>query len=422
MGRGADFIIKNDGTQEYEIGFENTGDMVCSGGSYFDPLSGRLLGGQEKRSYLEVRSGSVLDWFPTAHFAMVIRDRDGNVAGRIGFYAHAMKYELTSSETHSDALDISVDLDSSPGDPNRDQVTITLREGVEYLGGLPAWRVPFGDDGRVLSSRVVERIVKGIGEQRITDFLVFCHGINNSPAEAIGIYRGYFAELNQVNGAQRTDRRIGAAAVLWPTKVTYAEDGPVAWVVNKTGYAPALANTVSVGAGLSRFVQALRAALAASGLDTKIHLAAHSLGTVMVTEAMAVLSRTPGGPWTSSAFLIQSPMPSATYLFPKPGGTGAVHGPVAATCSTKDSLIRNLGIGLGYAGVRILGEVGFDPGEHVGLLAMQKGKRVSPGDYSRPFTTVNCDARDGKDAVIGDHNDFRNADVARAHLAAMGIG
>ncbi len=404
MGRGAFFIIKNQSAMPLDVSFTSNSEMKREAGAKFEPLTRTFGPNEEAQSYLESDN-----WIETAHFDMLIHS-GGRQVGKLRFSASLLRYELQEKQRLAEELDFSVECGSH--DRDIDRVVISFRDTNEKLAGFSLWRLYIRGDGGLVDAQCVDSIANGVNQEQLTDLVIIAHGINNSPEEAINAFRHYFEKVSAVMGEVGAGRKLGVVAVFWPTKQTYGEDDSlISKIQNFSSYLSAPELVARVGEGMAHFLRKLRSQVNGS---THIHLAAHSLGTAMLSMTMRQHSGDER-PWASTAFLIQSPVTSASMV-PVPGAGAAIADRTVATCAPNDETISSVGSLLKITGARLLGLVGFDADEHVGRIRLAPGTRVTSGDYQKPLTTLDAEG------VIGNHNDYKREEVARAHLAAMGIG
>lgn len=88
------------------------------------------------------------------------------------------------------------------------------------IAGFPVQEVQFTKEGAVFDQAEVQALQSMIADHGITDLLVMSHGWNNNMDEARGLYTDWLTGLAAAPSTAhwKTDRKIGALAVLWPSK------------------------------------------------------------------------------------------------------------------------------------------------------------------------------------------------------------
>ncbi|MBG1268155.1 alpha/beta hydrolase, partial [Nostoc sp. WHI] len=242
----------------------------------------------------------------------------------------------------------------------------------------------------------------------VTDLIVLVHGVNNTRTAAKDIYKNY---LEQLHKCQDGKQGIAICGVIWPSQII--DDGEWYDFINFIGNITKLAPARDIGKnGLAPFLNAI----ATKHSKINIHLAGHSMGTLLIRGALHKLTTR-----IKTVFFIQSPLSANKSL---PGVPSDVldskleesyidlwiHGPIVCTYSNKDSLLKGI---TSYV-YETLGTEGFKKlsGNNKTLI-LRSGTKFSYKDFGKRFVSLDCGE------VIGDHNDFKKQEVAQAHLAAI---
>jgi pimeloyl-ACP methyl ester carboxylesterase len=91
----------------------------------------------------------------------------------------------------------------------------------EVIEDFPVEAVEFTKEGTIAKPEQADAAVALVGDEKLTDLLVFSHGWNNDMDQAWSLYRAWLAVIRPAvtrQGWTDANRKIGAVAVLWPSK------------------------------------------------------------------------------------------------------------------------------------------------------------------------------------------------------------
>lgn len=208
------------------------------------------------------------------------------------------------------------------------------------FGGFPFWEAALNNDDQpnqadieaTHSSRALAQALEA-GDWSITDLFVLIHGMNNKRDEAPGIYDAYMREIARVALEQNVDvNRIGVLGVYWPSSVVLKEGASLA----AGSTLPSL--NVLGGGGVFQQLKGI----VEKNANVRLHVAAHSLGTVVLAKALGRLASAGLGGRIGSAFLIQGAAQPGWF---GPGGelshvAERIAGPLLISTSQQDTLMQ----------------------------------------------------------------------------------
>lgn len=93
---------------------------------------------------------------------------------------------------------------------------------TETIGGCPTWRLVFDKDGDADPQTLAE-LRTGIGDNALSDVVLFSHGWNNDEAAASSLYDRWFGLLAPQLSPQR---RVGFVGIRWPSQLWRDEPIP----------------------------------------------------------------------------------------------------------------------------------------------------------------------------------------------------
>jgi hypothetical protein len=91
---------------------------------------------------------------------------------------------------------------------------------AENLRGFPFWLLSFDKQGNPEDAGAIDRLIAGLGSEKITDLFIFSHGWNNDRTVALALYNRFFGEMRKVLDSKplkSPTTRIGIAGVVWPS-------------------------------------------------------------------------------------------------------------------------------------------------------------------------------------------------------------
>lgn len=208
------------------------------------------------------------------------------------------------------------------------------------FNGFPFWEMALNNDDQpnhsdseaTQSSRALSQAL-GAPDWSITDLFVLVHGMNNKRDEAPGIYDAYMREIARVALEQGVDvARIGVLGIYWPSMIDLKN-------LDRLGAGSTLPSLkVLSGDGVSQ--QLIR--IIEANANVRLHVAAHSLGTVVLAKALGRLASVGLGGRIGSAFLIQGAAQPEWFA---PGGqlahvADSIGGPLLISTSQQDTLMQ----------------------------------------------------------------------------------
>ena len=411
MGRGTRVRIENQSETNLEISYEDVCCMFRGGdeGLNFDPISGQInpqgcLPRYQEDQYLE-KEANGLCAFKDGYFTMKLTEvSSGKHLARIKFKADKYGYKCEQYDLMDDRLNVVLDMGS-----NKLKVLISSSPKFERVAGYPYIDIEFNSDGKLIDPRVTDTVIEELKHQnQITDLLFLVHGVNNTKKAAKEIYEKYLQIMRECQDEQQ---RIAVCGVIWASQIVSDEEEWYESIVNFTGNLTKITPARNLGEkGLAPFLNTV----ATKHNQIHIHLAAHSMGTVVVRGALRELSAS-----IKTVFFIQSPLSANKSLPLVPSNVldskleesyinKWVCGPIICTYSGKDDLLKKIPF------FTTMGEKGFLElsGNHK-VLPLRSGTKVSHQDFDKRFVNLDCGE------AIGDHNDFKKVEIAQSHLAAI---
>lgn len=96
---------------------------------------------------------------------------------------------------------------------------------VTTVSGAPFWELRFDKDGD--SDPAVEAaLTTELGDQAVTDLIIFAHGWNNDERIALSLYQRFFAPLaDQLTGV-KAGTKVGLVGIVWPSELWPDEPAP----------------------------------------------------------------------------------------------------------------------------------------------------------------------------------------------------
>jgi hypothetical protein len=91
---------------------------------------------------------------------------------------------------------------------------------AENLQSFPFWLFSFDKQGNPADAGAIDRLIAGLGSEKITDLFIFSHGWNNDRTAALALYNRFFGEMRKVLDSKplkSPTTRIGIAGVVWPS-------------------------------------------------------------------------------------------------------------------------------------------------------------------------------------------------------------
>ncbi len=213
--------------------------------------------------------------------------------------------------------------------PQQNRIGI-IGDGGNFFG-FPFWELHLNKDGGIDSS-LAERLNSLNHQAQSTDFpikdlVILIHGLNNTRDDAKSIYTSYMTEIANVAVQQGAPvSQIGVLGIYWPSilKLTEPKTIPSDAVLGGHGVTESLQGILRANSGL------------------RLHLAAHSLGTVVLASTLNRLVQDGFGNRVGSVFLIQGAVQSGWFSGSGPLANAKDHiaGPIIATSSQQDLLMK----------------------------------------------------------------------------------
>jgi hypothetical protein len=89
----------------------------------------------------------------------------------------------------------------------------------DQLHGYPFWKLTFDENGKVVGAPTAATIGAEAKQAGVTDLMVFSHGWNNSPEEAMRLYVGFFGEVSKLlhSPDHPSSAKVGFVGIIWPS-------------------------------------------------------------------------------------------------------------------------------------------------------------------------------------------------------------
>ena len=395
MGRGTHVCIMNTSDVNIEVSYENVSCMFRGGdqGSDFGPISGSIspkcsLPSNKDNQYIEKEANGTCA-FNDGYFTMKLTE----VSTRkdlawIKFRSDKFGYSHENTSCIDSRLSVVVDIGSGSKEL---KVSILPPAKFESVADYPYIDVQFNSNGQLIDSTVENTVIQELkNRSEITDFIVLVHGVNNTKTAAKDIYKNY---LEQLHKCQDGKQGIAICGVIWLSQIV--DDDKWYDFINFIGNVTKLEQAKDIGKnGLAPFLNAI----ATKHSKINIHLAGHSMGTLLIRGALHKLTKR-----IKTVFFIQSPLSANKSLPLVSSGLldskleesyidSWIHGPIVCTYSNKDSLLGGITV------YNPMGEKGFNElSGNNKTLTLRSGTKVSYKDFGKRFVSLDCGD------VIGDH-------------------
>lgn len=215
------------------------------------------------------------------------------------------------------------------------------------FSGFPFWEMALNDDDQpnqadsqaTESGRALDRALAA-ADWPVTDLFVLVHGMGNTREAAQGIYDGYMREIARVALEQGVDvARVGVLGIYWPSLIDLKN-------LERLGAGSTLPS-INVLGGDGVFQQLK--GIIEKNANVRLHVAAHSLGTVVLAKALGRLTSAGLGDRIGSAFLIQGAAQPGWF---GPGGelshvAERIAGPLLISTSQQDTLMQATDLAMG---------------------------------------------------------------------------
>jgi len=282
---------------------------------------------------------------------------------------------------------------------------------------IPVWSLYFRPEGLQIhdggtfenvDAKRLERFANEVKEHRITDIFFHAHGINVEFDGNLGWFDGKYYRYFECADLP-PDRRIAVVEVNWPSVQSFGDKASqiVEIFGADAGFAKYEKLASNIGAeALAPFLADL-ANMLETGARPRFHLVAHSLGTRLMSFALAGLKGTGNDALIESVFLLQPAIKADIFAGELQGQGDKVRRSIAATYSRHDGMLKL------FTARAHKTPVGWDGFEGVGSVRFQGGDfDAGPGPK---FIDIDCNS------LIQGHDDYDRRPVVLAHLIIAGL-
>jgi hypothetical protein len=123
----------------------------------------------------------------------------------------------------------------------------------EQLHGYPFWKLTFDADGKVVAPPTSAALAAEVKQAGVSDLMVFSHGWNNSPEEAMRLYVGFFGEVSKLlhSPDHPSTAKIGLVGIIWPS-IRWPDEAPTAVAGGAAGVHAGATPPAKLGAELKK--------------------------------------------------------------------------------------------------------------------------------------------------------------------------